>query len=156
MCTWKDADPELRHSHTCSHLEHSSAPCGHSQVCREKCFLSEGPVVVAVGGATAREEEGGRGMAVTTVGGSAPWANRCWMECSWKQGSANSTVAALSRLQGETENSLSMWACVCHLSQQGANKCVDVNKAKVHSGLNSDHRKHHDHVNQKVHNTWLV
>lgn len=81
-------------------------------MCREKCFLSEGPVG-AVGGATAREAEGGRGMAVTTVGGSAPWASRCWMECSWKQGSASSTAAALDRLQGETQSTASAGVCMC-------------------------------------------
>lgn len=89
--TTATAANQHRHTHT------------HSQVCREKCFLSEGAEFPG-GGATA-EEGGWRvmvGGAVTTAGGSAPWASRCWMECSWKQGSASSTVAARDILQGET------------------------------------------------------
>lgn len=77
-------------------------PCSYSHVCREKCFRSDEPAfpaAVGMGGATeeAREPTTGRAMGATAADGpdgSPPSPNRCWMECSWKQGSESRTEAA--------------------------------------------------------------
>lgn len=87
-----------------SHFHYRNPPdvTSDSHACREKCLRSDEPPVPAAEGIAVapREPKTGRVevMAADEVV-SAPSPNRCWMECSWKQGSDSRTEEAREILQ---------------------------------------------------------
>lgn len=78
----------------------------NSHACREKCFRSEEFPAEGTGGTREEPKDptAGQEEAARDPEESAGSPRRCWMECSWKQGSDRRTEAARDVLRrDETE-----------------------------------------------------